>query len=402
MGSPVQKALIIGGGVAGLAAALALQRVGIASVVYEANETDRWDHSAFLTVARNGVSALQTLDALTTVQARGFWVARMELYSGTGKRLGVMGSNAAGIAIERGQLVAALRDEVLARKIAVQTGKRLLNAQITAAGVVAHFADGTQAQGDLLIGADGIHSSVRKMLDVHAPKPRYAGLVGLGGVVVSGSDRRPDTFTFVFGKHAFFGWISNPDGATYWFANVPYAQEPDRQALKTISPHEWKQRLSTLFAQDVTPAARLIGSTPEQDGFIPTILNDLPVVPVWHQGAIVLIGDAAHATSPSSGQGASLALEDSVILAKFLRDSSDLDQALTAYEAARRPRVAKVAQLAKRTNQSKVAGPLLRRFQDLLFPVALKYFVHSESENWLYQYQMDWEAPPTQALEITS
>ena len=400
---PLKKALIIGGGVAGPATALALQHVGIDAVIYEANETPDENKGSFLTVATNGVQALRTLDAFDAVMARGFWVSRMQLYSGTGKRLGEMSHNGAGIAIPRHQLASALSEEAMSRGIPLQTGKRLVNAWTTPDGATAQFADGTQATGDLLIGADGIHSRVRTIIDRTAPVPRYVGLVGLGGVAVAPEVLPvPETFTFVFGKRAFFGWVCSPKGETYWFANLPYAQEPERQTLKTIPPQQWKRQLTELFAHDATPATILINATDDHDGFVPTISHDLSPVPVWYQGAMVLVGDAAHTTTPSSGQGASLALEDSIVLAKSLRDRSSLSQALTAYEALRRPRIEKVARLARRTNQGKVAGPLLRRFQDLLFPLALKYFVHSDSENWLYQSRIDWDETVREGVEMPS
>ena len=90
------------------------------------------------------------------------------------------------------------------------------------------------------------------------------------------------------------------------------------------------------------------------------------------------------------------------MLAKSLRDLSSLSQSLVAYEALRRPRIEKVARLARRTNQGKVAGPLLHRFQDLLFPIALKYFVHSDSENWLYQSRIDWDETVREGVEMPS
>ncbi len=398
-----KKALIIGGGIAGSATAIALQHVGINAVIYEANAVPDENKSAFLTLATNGVNTLRMLGAFDAVMARGFWVARMQLYSGTGKRLGEMKHNGSGIAIPRQQLVAALSEEALRRGISLETGKRLVNASVTADGVTAHFEDGTQATGDLLIGADGIHSRVRSIIDPQAPPPRYVGLIGLGGVAVAPEvSPLPETFTFAFGKRAFFGWVSSPTGETYWFVNMPYAQEPDRQTLRKITPQEWKRQLIELFADDATPALTLIRATCDQDGFIPTISHDLSAVPFWHQGAMVLIGDAAHTTTPSSGQGASLALEDSIVLAKSLRDVSPLSHALQSYEALRRPRVEKVAKLAKRSNQGKVAGPLLRHFQDFLFPIALKYFVHSDSENWLYQSRIDWDEPVRQGVKISS
>src|SRR5690348_525249 len=103
-----KKAIIVGGGVAGSATAIALQRIGIDAAVYEADDMLTSYRGSFLVIARNGVNALRTLEVFEPVMARGFWVARMELRSGTGKRLGELGSSAEGLAIERGELAAAL------------------------------------------------------------------------------------------------------------------------------------------------------------------------------------------------------------------------------------------------------------------------------------------------------
>lgn len=393
----VKNVLIIGGGIAGPAAAMALQRAGVASVIYEARAQAEQNKGAFLTVARNGVNALRTLDAFETVMERGFWQSRMEMYSGTGKRLGDMGNNAEGIAIERGELAAALCDEAMRRGISLETGKRLINVETTPSGVTVQFQDGTEASGDLLIGADGIHSRVRTVIDAHAPGPELVGLVGTGGWArVPGIPAASDTFTFILGKRAFFGWIASPSGEIYWFANIPasrFADEVKGQRLARASQQEWKRRLLDLFADDATPAVEIIRSTAEENGFTPSLLNMMPHVPHWHRDAMVLIGDAAHATSPTSGQGTSLALEDSIILAKVLRDTPDVGQALRVYEALRRSRVEKVAKLAKRGNLTKVAGPILSGVQDLFMPLVFKYAVHPEREAWLYQYSIGWDEP---------
>jgi len=401
-----KKVLIIGGGIAGPAAAIALQRVGIDAIVYEARQTSEQNKGAFLTVARNGINALHTIDAFEAVMARGFWVSRMEISSGTGKRLGEMGSTAEGVGIERSQLASALCDEAIRRGIPVQTGKRLINVRTTPDGVTVQFEDGSLANGDLLIGADGIHSRIRNFIDAQAPLPKPVGLIGVGGwAKVPGIQTVPEIFTFVLGKRAFFGWVPSPNGEIYWFANIPSslrADKPERQTVATVSRQEWKQRLLELFAHDATSAAEIIRSTAEHDGFTATLLNMLPHVPLWHRESMVLVGDAAHAASPTSGQGASLALEDSVMLAKSLRDSSDVQQALTVYEALRRPRVEKVAKLARRANQTKVAGPILRGFQDLLLPAVFKYLVHPEAETWLYHYRIDWDKQVSTEVVSTS
>lgn len=387
-----KKAIIVGGGVAGLTAALAFQRAGIDAIVYEANEAPTGFKGSFLTLAMNGVNALRTIDAFEPVEESGFWVSSMELVSGSGKHLGDLNRNAKGLFIERDQLATVLRNEAMRRGIRCETKKQLLDAHPTQDGVSAHFADGTSVSGDLLVGADGIHSRVRKLIDPAAPAPRYVGLLGLGGAAqVPAIKTIPETFTLVYGKRAFFGWTPSTNGEVYWFANVPSTQEPDRQTLAAVSPQQWKQQLVQLFANDATPAADMIRSTPEYDGFTPTILHMLHHLPHWYGELMVLVGDAAHGTSPTSGQGASLAIEDSIILAKCLRDCSDPQRACAVYERLRRSRVEKVAKLARRANQIKVAGPLMRRLQDLVVPFALKHLVHPETETWVYQYRINWD-----------
>lgn len=400
-----KKALIVGGGVAGPATALALQRVGIEATVCEAEDELTRYRGSFLVVARNGVHALRTLDAFEPALARGFWVARMELHSGSGRRLGELGANSGGLAIERGELAVALRDEAIRRGIVVQTGKRLLDAQSTPQGVTAQFADGSEISADLLIGADGIHSRVRTLIDPQAPVPQFTGLVGTGGLARLARPLPvpppPETFLFAFGRHAFFGWIPAPSGEVYWFTNLPQTREPEREKLAAIPREQWQQQLLSLFADDAIPACDLIRQTSTQDGFQPNVLHILRHVPVWHRQMMTLVGDAVHGTTTSSGQGASLALEDSLILARCLRDVSDVQQAFTMYEQLRRPRVERVARMGRRGSQAKVAGPLLRRFQGLVMPLALKLFIHPEKESWLYDYQIDLHEPVSQEMLTT-
>jgi FAD-dependent urate hydroxylase len=379
------------GGVAGLTSALAFQRAGIEAVVYEAGDPPAGFKGSFLTLAMNGVNALRTLDAFEPVERCGFWVSSMELVSGSGKRLGNLNEHAKGLFIKRGQLAAALRNEAMRRGIRCETSKQMLNAHPTPDGVRADFADGTSVSGDLLVGADGIHSRVRVAIDPKAPLPHYIGLLGLGGATqIPGLQTLPETFTFMYGKRAFFGWTPGPGGEVYWFANIPYDQEPERKRLAAISPDQWRQRLLHVFAEDATPAADLIRATREQDGFIPTILHMLTHLPHWYGKSMVLVGDAAHGTSPTSGLGASLAIEDSLILAQCLRNSPDTQRACAIYEGVRRSRVEQVAKLAGRANQLKVASPFMRRFQDLVVPFVLKHLVRPEVENWVYHHQIDW------------
>jgi 2-polyprenyl-6-methoxyphenol hydroxylase-like FAD-dependent oxidoreductase len=101
--------------------------------------------------------------------------------------------------------------------------------------------------------------------------------------------------------------------------------ELTRQELFAISPQTWREQLLELFADDSGPATEILQATGDELAAYP--IYDMPIVPTWYRGSIVLLGDAARATSPSSGQGASLAIEDAVVLAKCLRDLPDTRQA---------------------------------------------------------------------------
>ena len=191
--------------------------------------------------------------------------------------------------------------------------------------------------------------------------------------------------------NAFFGYCVRPSGETYWFANLARRDELTRQELSAISPQTWKQKLLDLFAHDSGPATEIVQATGDELAAYP--IYDMPIVPTWYRGSIVLLGDAAHATSPSSGQGASLAIEDAVVLAKCLRDLPDTRQAFPAYESLRRGRVEKVVKYSARISRTKAPGPVGRWFRDLFMPFALKHFASPTAHAWLYRYHVDWNNP---------
>lgn len=140
----------------------------------------------------------------------------------------------------------------------------------------------------------------------------------------------------------------------------------------------------------------LIRATPGALRAWPTY--DLPAVPTWHNDRMVIIGDAAHATSPASGQGASLAIEDAVQLARCLRDLSDSEQAFRAYERLRRDRVERIVAQGARSSQSKAAGPIGRVFRDLMLPLFLKRMANGDQgAAFMYDHHIDWHAPVTAA-----
>jgi FAD-dependent urate hydroxylase len=392
-----KKALIIGGGVAGPVAAMALGRAGMDSVVYEAYAGGADDAGAFLTFASNGLDALRAIEAHHLVLAEGFPTPRMTIQSGTGKHLGDVpngGTSPDGTVsqtLKRADLYRVLRDEGVRRGAQVAYGKRLVDAEIKRDGVVARFEDGTEAEGDLLIGADGIHSRTRRIIDPSTPGARYIPVLNIGGYANDVDvPAEPGTFCMVFGKRAFFGYAVHPSGEVWWFANPPRADEPTTAELAAIGTQRWRKILTDLFAEDTTPAADIIHATPGRLAGWATY--DLPSVPTWHRGPMVIVGDAAHATAPSSGQGASMAIEDAVVLARCLRDLPDTPQAFVAYERLRRTRVERIVAHGARTSNTKAAGPVARVIRDLMMPAILKRVANGGSLAWMHDYHIDWDA----------
>ena len=394
--SRVMKALIVGGGVAGPVAAMALRQAGIDSVVYEAYAGGANDAGAFLTFASNGLDALRTIDAHHLVLSGGFPTPRMTIQSGSGKHLGdvpnggTLPDGTVSHTLKRADLYRVLRDEAVRRGARIEYGKRLVDARITPDVVVALFEDGTEAVGDLLIGADGIHSRTRRIIDPSAPGARYIPVLNIGGYASAVRvPAEPGSFRMIFGKQAFFGYAVHPTGDVWWFANPPRAEEPTRAELAAIGTEQWREILMDLFAGDASPAVEIIRSTPGKLAGWATY--DLPSVPKWHRGSMIIIGDAAHATAPSSGQGASMAIEDAVVLARCLRDLPDFGQAFAAYERLRRARVKRIVAHGARTSNSKAAGPVARVIRDLMTPAILKRVANGGSLAWMHDYHIDWD-----------
>jgi FAD-dependent urate hydroxylase len=259
----------------------------------------------------------------------------------------------------------------------------------TPAGCRRGSPTGTAATGDLLVGCDGIHSTVRRIIDPNAPAPTYAGLINLGGYVRGVHvEAEPGTYHMIFGKRAFFGYAVAPDAEVWWFANVPEANEPARGALAGVATDAWRRRLTELFADDAGPASRLIQATTH--ALVASPIHTLPHLPKWHTDRMIVIGDAAHAPSPSSGQGASLAIEDAVQLGKCLRDQPDPEQAFAAVEQARRPRVERIIKEAARINNNKAATGVARVLRDLMLPLVLRLVANPKQQRLLYDYHIEW------------
>lgn len=397
------RALIIGGGVAGTVAAVALRKAGWEPAIYEAyQESAGLEQGSYLTVAVNGLDALRAVDLHRVVTGAGFPSGKIEFYSGTGKVLGaiamgpVLDDGTVTHTIRRSDLYNGLYQEVKRRGIAMEHGKRLAAAEPAPGGrVTARFADGSAATGDLLVGADGVHSATRKIIDAGAPGPRYTGLGNVGGFTRDAEvGARPGDYIMVWGKSCFFGYTVSPDGEIWWFANPPSRTEIARNELRQLTTSQLRERLVRLLEVDKTPGARIVRSA--TSGFRLTNQYDLPEVPVWHNDSTVIIGDAAHAVSPASGQGVSLAAEDAVTLALCLRDAPTVPVALHDYEQQRRARVQRVVAWGSSMNNTKKQGLAGRMLRDIALPIILRRAARPGEMGkmtWLFAHHTAWTEP---------
>jgi 2-polyprenyl-6-methoxyphenol hydroxylase-like FAD-dependent oxidoreductase len=395
MSKHISSALVIGGGVAGPVTAMALRQAGIEATVFEAYEGSAAGVGAALGLAPNGLAALDAIGAGDLVRGLGDPMKSIVLQSWNGKRLAEIGNPGTlepTRLVMRSDLYQALYDEARRRGVRIEHGKRLVAVEEGEDAVTARFADGSTATAELLIGADGIRSTVRGLIDPTAPRPRYAGLQGFGSVSTR-AGAVPDTggrMFMTFGKRAFFG-LQVVRGTAVWFVNLPHPEPLTQAEAVAHGAERWLRALAEACAEDRTPALELIRHTDPADLLITGPMENMPLLPHWSRGRMVLVGDAAHAPSSSSGQGASLAIESSVELARCLRDLA-LPQALQRYEALRRPRVERIIKQAERTNSNKAAGPVGRVLRDALLPIGMK-LANPEKLSAHLHHRIDWAAP---------
>ena len=356
--------LIIGGGIAGASAALALGKAGVTSTVYEAYPTGGDDIGAFLLVMPNGIDALRAMDAEQAVIERSFPTPNVEYLDPADNiyASGPMGRTHAPRTLKRADLYLALQEELLRRGGKIEHGKRLVSAEITDR-VVATFADGSTAEGDFLVGADGVWSTTRTLIDPDAPQPRSTGMTLVYGYSRDTSiPTVPATCRLVAGGLVY---VTSPDHETFWGAGLP-GGDPEVP---------WLKALAAQFADAPGEVPRrVVGAV--QENVLATEIHQLPEqLPRWHNERLVLVGDAAHLSATSAAQGASIALEDSVILAMCVRDIPDLEQAFATYQRIRAPRAQRLAELMARPVRT---------------PEEAKANARPEVRAWLYEHEIHW------------
>jgi FAD-dependent urate hydroxylase len=401
----MSRAVIIGAGPAGLVAALAARKAGLEPTVYEAYEQSAGlEQGVFLTLAVNGMDALRAADALEPVASLGFPTGRIRFLNGGGKDLGSMpigprlADGTVTRTVLRADLYKALYALALDRDVPIHHGKRVTGVLTGDAGQVpvAQFDDATSAGADVLIGADGLRSAVRRAIDPDAHSPTYTGMGNVGALVRTDAvdvtaEAADGDYRMIWGRRCFFGYTVSPDGEIWWFANPP-SKEPLPRGTGAADAAARKRALIEMLAVDQGPAAAIVEATTDPIHF--GNQETLAKVPAWRRDATVVIGDAAHAVSPSTGQGVSLACEDAVQLARCLRDAPDVPAALALYEGLRRERVERVVEWGRKMGSSKTVGPVGRLLRELVLPRILAKGATPEAmekQGWLFDHHVEWE-----------
>jgi salicylate hydroxylase len=347
------RVLVAGGGIGGLAAATLLRRSGHEVILFERAPALR-EEGAGLQLSANALRVIERLGVLEALAPRAnvpqhaFLRSFRDGAAMVAVPLGARGERRWGAPywqVGRRPVLAVLADAALSSGVDVRTGQGLASLENAPDGVELTLDDGVQVQGDLLIGADGLHSAVRAALFADAAKPVFhneiAARVLVPGVLYPAPPVSRDAHVFVGpGAHAVAYWVDDALNLVLVSRgqSVPAGRPLDPTAV--CAPFDgWCEPVQAILE----PLRR--GSAP-----VPLAwpMCDLPPLRTWTQGRATLLGDAAHAMLPYMAQGAAQALEDAAVLEKCLRAEADPARALARYDRQRRPRATMVQGLARR------------------------------------------------------
>jgi 2-polyprenyl-6-methoxyphenol hydroxylase-like FAD-dependent oxidoreductase len=337
-----ERVIIAGAGIGGMALAAALQRLRVPVLVLE-RAARLGEVGAGLGILPNAVRALTAIGVARDLFRDAGPFRRFRICSQAGEELSEVDFERVfrrigeeGYVLHRASLHAALSKCV--DPATVRTGACVVAIEQSETGVrVRVEGDPAPVSGDLLVGADGLNSVVRAHVLADGP-PRYAGETIFRGIVERELDP-PDVCREVLGAGQRAAFYDLGSGRCYWWATSPVPAGtvvPDDQRSAYLQERfaTWQFGLPELFAR--TPSRQIL----QNDIF------DRKPARTWHRSRVVLLGDAAHPTTPNLGQGACLAIEDAVVLARAIARCDDHESAFSSYYRLRSRRTARITRLS--------------------------------------------------------
>jgi len=326
-----------------MAFAAALGRLGLPFVLLE-RASELGEVGSGLGVLPGAVKALRVLGVGDELFARGAPFRRFLVCSSRGEELAEVSfariferAGCPGYVLHRGALHSALAARV--KRDAIRTGSEVVSIEERSGEVRVRLRDpSTVIEGDLVVGADGLNSVVRQHVLGDGP-PRYAGETVFRGIADSTLDR-PDICRELFGDGRRAAYYDLGQGRVYWWATAPFSQGNE------IPPHRRRAFLEEALAGWAFGIPEIVAHTPEL-AILQNDIFDRKPARRWHRGRAVLLGDAAHPTTPNLGQGACMAIEDAIVLARSIVRARTRDEAFERFHASRFRRTARIVRLSR-------------------------------------------------------
>ena len=339
--------IVIGAGMGGLTAGIALQQAGYTVELYDRVRELR-PAGAAISLWSNGVKVLNHLGLSQEIANIGGQMDRMAYYSHIGEKLNdfslfplIERVGQRPYPVARTDLQQMLLQAFGAEN--VRLGMKCVGVEQDATSVTARFEDGSTATGDVLVAADGTHSLLRPYVLGQPFDRRYVGYVNWNGLVPATDDLAPPTSWVIYvGEHKRASLMPIADDRFYFFFDVPMSKE------KAQESGEMRAELEHFFAGWATPVQTLIQRL-EPDKTNRVLIHDIEPLQTLVRGRVALLGDSAHGAAPDLGQGGSQAIEDAFVLTNCLKTTTlSVADALQHYEVDRKERVADIITRARK------------------------------------------------------
>lgn len=351
----VKTALVVGGGIAGMCTAIELRKRGVAVDLLELDK--EWKVTgAGISINGAALRALKTIGVVEEVLELGAGSDGVNLCAANGTVVGqlptprIAGPDIAGAAgILRSVLAGILSRATVRAGVTVRLGTTIQSVEAEGDGrLFVRSSDGIDGRYDLLVGADGLYSKVRSTFFPGAPVPRYTGQGSWRAVL----PRDPETsaVSVFMGRATKVGVNPISQDQMYLFC---LDNRPDNER---IPEDQWKGLLTGLLMEFSGPMEKARERIKDSSLVVYRPLESLLLPPPWHRGAIVLVGDAAHATTPHLAAGAALGMEDAIVLVEELDKAGSIDEGAVAYTKRRYERCRMVVENSLRLGEIEMAG----------------------------------------------